>query len=84
MYRKSLSTVFLVVSTFAFTACSSNSNSMAPAEANILGIVKYEAASYENTGPNTFAVNTSELFPRKNFSGNKTTFLWGLVTLKDY
>ena len=84
MYRKLLSIAFLVVCALTFTACNPNLNTMAPAEANVLGIIKYESASYDHTGPNTFALSTDELFPRKNFSGTKTTFLWGLVTLKDY
>lgn len=84
MYRKLFSIISLVASLFVFTACTSNSGSTAPTEANILGIIQYESASYENTGPNTFAFSTSEFFPRKNFSGNKATLLWGLVTLKDY
>ena len=57
---------------------------MSPKEANVLGIVKRETGSYQPTGPSTFAVSTDELYARKNYRGSKTTFLWGLVTLKDY
>lgn len=84
MYRKLLSIAFLVVSAFAFTACSSSSSTMTPAETNVLGIIKHEPASYDHTDADTFALHTDELFTRKNYSGDKTTLLWGLVTIKDY
>lgn len=57
---------------------------MGPKEASVLGIVKLEKESYQAASPSTFAVSTDELYTRKNFQGNKATFLWGLVTLKDY
>lgn len=57
---------------------------MAPREANVLGIIKNQPESYAHTNSNTFAIHTDELYPRKEFSGNQTSFFWGLVTLKDY
>ena len=74
----------IAASTVFFTACDSGYSSMAPKETNVLGIIKHEPESYAHTGPNTFAINTDELYVRKQFSGDKTTFLWGLVTIKDY
>ena len=56
---------------------------MAPREANVLGIIKNQPESYAHTNSNTFAIHTDELYPRKEFSGNQTSFFWGLVTLKD-
>ena len=35
-------------------------------------------------GGNSFTINTDELYTRKNFSGDKTTLLWGLLTIEDY
>ena len=75
---------FLVASAFVFTACDSDYSTMAPKETNVLGIIKHEPQSYAHTSPNTFTINTDELYTRKEFSGDKTTFLWGLVTIKDY
>ena len=57
---------------------------MAPRETNILGIYKHVPESYAHTGPNTIAIHTDELYTRKEFSGDKTTFLWGFITIKDY
>jgi len=57
---------------------------MASEEANLLGFVKLEKESYEPTSSTTFAIHSDELYTRRNFSGDKHTFLWGLVTIKDY
>jgi len=67
-----------------FTGCDGGSAQMGPKEANLLGVAKVEKASYSPSGIATFAVSTDELYTRKNFQGGKATFLWGLVTLKDY
>ena len=66
------------------TGCDTGRAQMGPREANFLGIAKVERESYTPTGPNTFAVHTDEILNRKNFSGDKVTLFWGLVTLKDY
>ena len=84
MRCKLFTVISLTVFALFFTACRSSHSTMAPGEINLLGIVKCECESYAYTGPNTFAIHTNEFFPRKNYSGNMTTFLWGLVTLKDY
>ncbi|MGB1126798.1 MAG: hypothetical protein ACPG3X_00330 [Opitutales bacterium] len=66
------------------TACDRGQAQMGPREAHLLGAAKIQKENYTPTGPATFAVSTDELYERQNFSGNKLTLLWGLVTLKDY
>ena len=66
------------------TGCVTNDMQTDYNSVNMLGIVKHEVASYSATGSNTITVSSDELTERKNFSGNKTTLLWGLITLKDY
>ena len=66
------------------TGCVTNDMQTGYNSVNMLGIVKHEVASYSATGSNTITVSSDELTERKNFSGNKTTLLWGLITLKDY
>ncbi len=68
----------------AFSGCGSRQTAMGPEESNVLGIVRHEQASYAPVGPNTFRISADEAFARRNFSGDKTTFLWGLVTVTDY
>ena len=67
-----------------FAGCDANRASMAHNEANLLGVVSYKEESYAATSPATVAIHTDELYTRKNFSGDQRTFLWGLITLKDY
>ena len=84
MRCKLLVILSLVASAFVFTACDSHHDTMAPRETNVLGIFKYTPESYAHTGPNTFAIHTDELYTRRDFSGDKTTLFWGLITIKDY
>lgn len=90
MNKKITSKILFVVAmaglaVFASGCNTTSSNSVyVPREMNILGIVKHQPQSYATVGSNTFHVSSDELFARKNFSGNKTTFLWGLVTFTDY
>lgn len=69
------------------TGCVTNDTQAVFNSVNTLGIVKHEPASYSATGPNTIPISSRILRERtefKNFSGDKTTLLWGLITLKDY
>ena len=84
MRLKALSLASLIVASFALSGCDGGRVQSGPKEANVLGIAKYQKADYSPTGATTFAVSTDELYTRRNFSGDKATFLWGLVTLKDY
>ena len=84
MHCKLLTVFTIIISAFILTACDSGSASILPRETNVLGIVKHEPQSYYHTGPNTFALHIDELYTRKDFSGDRTTFFWGLVTIEDY
>jgi hypothetical protein len=84
MCCKFLTLLALAASALFFTGCGDRRAEMGAAETNVLGIVKYQSDNYSPSGPSTFAVSTAELYNRGNFSGNKLTFLWGLVTIKDY
>lgn len=84
MITKVLSLVSLSIAALVFTGCDGGTAQMAPKEANVLGIAKVEKENYQATGPATIAIHTDELYTRKNYSGDKATLLWGLITLKDY
>lgn len=83
-FSKTLTLLSLPALAVAFSGCDVGKTQMGKRETNVLGIVKYEGESYSPTGPNTFAVSTDELYSRNNYSGDRTSFLWGLVTVKDY
>ncbi|ADE55493.1 hypothetical protein [Coraliomargarita akajimensis] len=84
--RKLLVLTSLVATAFAFSGCAGDSNktAMGPRHSNFLGIYKHSDSNYTPHGKATFAVATDELVARDNYSGDKTSLLWGLITLKDY
>lgn len=84
MRIKSVTLLALVIAAFSLTGCDKRQARLAPSETNVLGIAKIERANYTPSRPATFAVSTDELYKRKNFTGDKYTLLWGLVTIKDY
>jgi hypothetical protein len=84
MRIKILALLSIASASLVFTGCDGGTAQMGPKEANVLGIVTVDKESYEPSNPATFALSTDELYSRKNFEGTKATFLWGLVTIKDY
>lgn len=51
---------------------------------NFLGIVKYEHAVFTDPLSTQFPVSVDEITVRDNYSGDRVSLLWGLVTLQDY
>jgi hypothetical protein len=84
MRIKLVTLLALLIAAFCITGCDKGQAQMGPRETNVLGIAKIEKENYTYTGSNTFAVSTHELYDRNNYSGDKVTLLWGLVTIKDY
>ena len=77
-------TPFLILAALLFSGCSLSPDANGKKQANLLGIIKYEEASYQHTSPTTVALATDEVLAQKDYSGDKLTLLWGLITLKDY
>lgn len=84
MYSKIIAFLLITASASLFSGCKSNHVQMGPQGSNLLGIVKVEKAVYTPTSPTTVVVQTDEIYDRRDFSGDKVTLLWGLITLKDY
>jgi hypothetical protein len=84
MRIKLVSLLALSIAAFCLSGCDQGQSQMGKREANLLGIAKVEKESYGPTGRDTFAIHTDELYSRENFSGDRVSLLWGLVTLKDY
>jgi hypothetical protein len=51
---------------------------------NVAGALTHSPNSFARTEAGTIQLQSEELWYRKDFSGNKTTFLWGLFTFTDY
>ncbi|MGB0344292.1 MAG: hypothetical protein ACPGGJ_02765 [Coraliomargarita sp.] len=85
--QKNILIFSLLAASALFSGCGSNDTgktTLGKSETNVLGIYKTEKADYSPSGVNTFGMSSDEVSPRANYSGDKTTLLWGLVTLKDY
>jgi len=84
MRCKTLTLLSLAAAALVFTGCDGGKAQMTPETTNVLGLYKNAQESYAPTSPNSFTINSDELYTRKNFSGDKTTLLWGLITFEDY
>ncbi len=51
---------------------------------NLAGAMTHSPNSFGPTQAGTIRLRSEELWYRRNFSGDKTTFLWGLFTYTDY
>jgi hypothetical protein len=51
---------------------------------NVAGALTHSPNSFSPTDAGTIKLQSEEIWYRKDFSGNKTTFLWGLFTFTDY
>ena len=82
MYLRS---VFLLLLILSF-GCTTKKDVPPPpqAQTNVLGIVKTQPGSYAKLSPTSINVHSDELGAVDDYSGNKTTLLWGLVTVADY
>ena len=86
MRCKILALLSLAASALVFTGCYHDAGKaqLENEETNVFGIYKNVQESYAPTTPNSFTINANEINTRKNFSGDKTTILWGLITIEDY
>lgn len=85
MRCKILALFSLAASALVFSGCRDEGTAqMAPEETNVLGIYKNVQESYASTPDTSFVINSDELYTRKNFSGDKTSLLWGLIVIEDY
>ena len=81
MKSKIASVLFVLLYGSFFTGCASTR--YGSSEATVAGWVSAEGGSYSEVGPMTIGVNSSELIARKNTSGGRIRFLWGLFTIAD-
>lgn len=51
---------------------------------NFLGIMKVDLASFDRSPDSLISLHTNELGSPDHYSGDKMSFLWGLISIKDY
>ena len=49
-----------------------------------MGLVTHEKEAYSPVEVGSIRLSSEEIIDRQNFSGTKTTFLWGLFSYTDY
>jgi len=78
--------VFLALATasFALTGCNTADETTAHQKSTVFGIYTYEPASYAATDPASMTVRTEDASGMELPSGDKTSFLWGLISIQDY
>ncbi len=81
MKTKRVPILTLLLIAALFSGCASTR--YGASESTVAGWVTVENNTYSKTGPLTIGVETSELVPRKNTSGGRVRFLWGLFTIAD-
>ena len=86
MRCKNLALLSLAGSALVFSGCYHDAGQaqFEKEETNVFGLYKNVHESYEAVPPTGFVIHTDELYTRKNFSGDQTSYLWGLVTIEDY
>jgi hypothetical protein len=67
------------------SGCATRTTASGGRETTVLGgAVTVSTNSFQPPTPATLDVDTSKLISKGNPTGNKTTILWGLITLHDY
>jgi hypothetical protein len=85
-FLKVLAFVLLFTSCFFTSGCKifPGFKKYISSDINIAGALTHSPNSFAPIEPGTIRLQSEELWYRRDFSGNKTTFLWGLFTFTDY
>jgi len=78
--------VFLALATvaLALSGCNTADETTAHQKSTIFGVYTYEPACYTPSSPAAMTVRTDDAVGMELPSGDKTSFLWGLVSIEDY
>lgn len=66
------------------SGCNSANDETAHQKSTFLGIYTYEPACYASQDPASFSLRTDEACGMELPSGDRTQFLWGLISIEDY
>jgi len=78
--------ITLTISAIGFSGCSMfpQAKKYLSKDINVAGVFTHSPDSFAPIEAGTLRLRSDELLYRKNFSGNKSTLLWGLITFTDY
>ena len=80
--RKLVFLSLIAISSAILSGCASDD--VAHKKSTLLGLYTYEPACFTPTSPTKMSVRTDEIYGRELPSGDRTQFLWGLITIEDY
>ena len=83
---KTLATYVLLLICFSTSGCKvfPGFKKYVSSDINIAGAVTHTPNSFAPVDAGTIRLQSEEVWYRRDFSGHKTTFLWGLFTFTDY
>jgi uncharacterized protein YcfL len=74
-----------LLASLLLTGCSAKKQTPPPqVQTNMLGVFKTQPASYAKLSPTSINLHTDDLSAVDDYSGNRTSLLWGLVTVASY
>ena len=77
--------VLLALALLSTAGCATRTTASGGKETTLLGgAVTVATQSFQPAPATTVAVDTTKIVGQGNPSGEKTTLLWGLITLQDY
>jgi len=71
-------------SAFTLGGCNTADETTAHQKTTFLGVYTYEPACFAPSRPAAINVRTEDICGMELPSGDRTQFLWGLVTIQDY
>ena len=85
-FKQYVVVITLTISGLGFTGCSMfpQAKKYLSKNVNVAGAFTHTPDSFAPIETGTLRLQSDELWYRRDFSGNKTTFLWGLFTFTDY
>jgi hypothetical protein len=85
-FKQYVVVITLTISGLGFTGCGKfpQAKKYLSKNVNVAGAFTHTPDSFAPIETGTLRLQSDELWYRRDFSGNKTTFLWGLFTFTDY
>jgi len=85
-FKQYVVVITLTISGLGFTGCGMfpQAKKYLSKNVNVAGAFTHTPDSFAPIETGTLRLQSDELWYRRDFSGNKTTFLWGLFTFTDY
>ena len=82
--RKLVFLSLIAISSAVLSGCNVADETTAHQKTTLFGLYTYEPACFAPSSPISMTVRTDEICGMELPSGDRTQFLWGLVSIEDY